>query len=118
MMETQGRSSCPDLMHAAVSVMDAVQNLSTVAQEVVSGSEDEVSRFNVKASDCSHGVQCIHICQQLQSDMPVVIEIALRAAEQVLEAVGRMIEQPQSKDVQTMLVRSSHGVLEGTMKVS
>ena len=41
-METRGQTSCPDLMHAAVSVMDAVQNLATAAQEVVSESEDEV----------------------------------------------------------------------------
>ena len=49
--------------------------------------------------------------------MPVAIEIALKAAEQILEAAGRLVEQPQSKDVQFMLVRGSHGVLEGTMKV-
>ena len=49
--------------------------------------------------------------------MPVVIEIALKAAEQILEAAGRLVEQPRSKDVQYMLVRGSHGVLEGTMKV-
>ena len=49
--------------------------------------------------------------------MPVAIEIALKAAEQILEAAGRLVEQPRSKDVQFMLVRSSHGVLEGTMKV-
>ena len=42
-MEARGKTSCPDLMHAAVSVMDAVQNLANAAQEVVSESEDEVS---------------------------------------------------------------------------
>lgn len=55
--------------------------------------------------------------QQLQSDMPVVIEIALKSAEQVLEAAGRLVEEPHSKDVQSLLVRGTHGVLEGTMKV-
>ena len=49
--------------------------------------------------------------------MPVAIEIALKAAEQILEAAGRLVEQPRSKDVQFMLVRGSRGVLEGTMKV-
>lgn len=49
--------------------------------------------------------------------MPVVIEMALKAAEQILEAAGRLVEHPHSKDVQLMLVRGSHGVLEGTMKV-
>lgn len=49
--------------------------------------------------------------------MPVVIEMALKAAEQVLEASGRLVEHPHSKDVRLMLVRGSHGVLEGTMKV-
>ena len=42
-MEARGQTSCPDLMHAAVSVMDAVQNLATAAQKVLSESEDEVS---------------------------------------------------------------------------
>ena len=41
--ESKRRTSCPDLMHAAVSIMDAVQNLSSAAQEIVSKSEDEVS---------------------------------------------------------------------------
>ena len=49
--------------------------------------------------------------------MAVVIEIALKAAEQTLEAAGRLVEHPHSKDVRLMLVRGSHGVLEGTMKV-
>ena len=43
LMESRGRTSCPDLMNAAVSVMDAVQNMATAAQEVVYESEDEVS---------------------------------------------------------------------------
>ena len=50
--------------------------------------------------------------------MPVVVEIALKAAEQILEAAGRLIEHPRSKDVQSMLVKGSHGVMEGTMKVT
>ena len=50
--------------------------------------------------------------------MPVVIEMALKAAEQILEAAGRLVEHPHSKDVRLMLVRGSHGVLEGTMKVT
>ena len=41
--ESKRRTSCPDLMNAAVSVMDAVQNLSGTAQEIMSKSEDEVS---------------------------------------------------------------------------
>ena len=49
--------------------------------------------------------------------MLVVIEMALKAAEQILEAAGKLAENPNSKDVQLMLVRGSHGVLEGTMKV-
>lgn len=47
----------------------------------------------------------------------MVVEIALKAAEQILEAAGRLVEHPQSKNAQSMLVRGSHGVLEGTMKV-
>lgn len=43
LLEARGRTSCPDLMHAAVSIMDAVQNMSTAAQQVIYGSEDEVS---------------------------------------------------------------------------
>ena len=43
--------------------------------------------------------------------------MALKAAEHILEAAGRLVEHPHSKDVQLTLVRSSHGVLEGTMKV-
>lgn len=59
------------------------------------------------------------LSQQLQSDIPVAIEMALKAAEQMLEAAGRLVEQHyRSKDVQLMLVRGSYGVLEGTMKVS
>lgn len=49
--------------------------------------------------------------------MPVVVEIALKAAEQILEAAGRLVQQPHSKVAQQLLVRGSHGVLEGTMKV-
>ena len=47
----------------------------------------------------------------------MVVEIALKAAEQVLEAAGRLAQQPHSKHVQQLLVKGSHGVLEGTMKV-
>ena len=40
--ERRGKASYPGLMHAAVSVMDAVQNLSNTAQTVASESNDEV----------------------------------------------------------------------------
>lgn len=40
--ETRGMTSCPGLMRTAVSVMDAVQNLSIAVQKIVSESEDEV----------------------------------------------------------------------------
>ena len=40
--ETREKASYPGLMHAAVSVMDAVQNLSNTAQTMASESNDEV----------------------------------------------------------------------------
>ena len=43
--EARGKASYPGLMHAAVSVMDAVQNLSNTAQTVASESNDEVVVF-------------------------------------------------------------------------
>ena len=40
--ETRGNASYPGLMHAAVSVMDAIQNMSNTAQTIASESNDEV----------------------------------------------------------------------------
>lgn len=49
--------------------------------------------------------------------MPRVNEIALKAAEQLLEAAGRLSDNPLSQHAKSMLCSASHTLLEGTMKV-
>ena len=55
--------------------------------------------------------------QQLQADMPVAYTQALAAGQSLLEAGGRLLEDPHSQEGRLLLLSGSQEVLEGTMKV-
>ena len=50
--------------------------------------------------------------------MPVAYMQALAAGESLLEAGGRLLEDPCSQEGRLLLLSGSQEVLEGTMKVS
>lgn len=67
-------------------------------------------------STSRHKEQLLHT-QQLQADMPVAYTQALAASQSLLEAGGRLLEDPHSQEGRLLLLSGSQEVLEGTMKV-
>ena len=56
--------------------------------------------------------------QQLQADMPVAYSQVVASGQSLLEAAGRLSEDPTSMETRPLLMTAAQGVLEGTMKVS
>ena len=55
--------------------------------------------------------------QQLQADMPVAYSQVVASGQSLLEAAGRLSEDPTSMEARPLLMTAAQGVLEGTMKV-
>ena len=55
--------------------------------------------------------------QELKTKMPTVSDTALKTAEKLLEAAGRLSENPVSRHHRAMLCSASQSILEWTVKV-
>ena len=55
--------------------------------------------------------------QQLQADMPVAYSQVVASGQSLLEAAGRLSDDPTSMEARPLLMTAAQGVLEGTMKV-
>ena len=57
------------------------------------------------------------VYQEMKEGMPFAYNLALAAAQSLVECASRFCEDPLSDEAKESLITAAQGVLEGTMKV-